>query len=124
MQNIEAVLKVVQSARTGVTSREIHLKTGLSMTQVWANLKKLQERYKVVREYRFPNSLVYVPYVHRKEQRDGLVAKANQINKMAGVYEPPVWGHVIARPSSQDHEAFGSRFGDKIFHRDGRVVPA
>lgn len=50
------------------------------------------------------------------------IAQPNRFDMREGVYRPEKHNpRAPKRPGSDDHERYGSRMGDRIYYRDGRV---
>lgn len=111
---IEALLK---RHPHGLNTKQIAERVGAELGQVQGVLGKLRDQC-LVR----PAGKANAPYIWINQEAKVTEALPNRISKMSGVYIPARDNEVSPkRPGSDQHELYGSRIGNKIFYRDGRV---
>lgn len=116
----EEIERLLQAHPSGLTSAQLAERTGGDPELIKSILGRLKRSLaaKAVKPGS-PNTKYIAITV------DYSTSNPNRINVMAGTYQPQRDNPSMpSRPGSDQHEQYGSRIGNLIFHRDGTVKPA
>lgn len=112
-KEIEALL---QQHPQGLSAMVLAQRTGAELDLVRSIIGRLRDKLKLRPEKRGKNQTQYI-WMNQNVS----AAKSNGINKMEGRYLCPELRPFTGRPGCNQHEQFGSRIGNTIFHRDGTI---
>lgn len=109
---IEALLK---RNPNGLNTRDIAERVGADLVQVQRVITRLREQLSVR-----PTGKHNAPYVWINDGDKVTEALPNRISKMSGLFVPSRDSEISPkRPGSDQHELYGSRFGDWVHYRNG-----
>lgn len=113
-QDIESLL---QRNPSGLTVPQLVERTGADIDAVRSIIGRLRDKL-LIRATKPGNSNTAYHWARGDMENN---TPPNKINKMDGKYEPLELLPFDGRPEANQHEAYGTRVGNKIYYRDGRV---
>lgn len=114
----EEIIHVLKKHDTfGLNAAEIAEKINADVNEVRRQIRSLLKKSKIYSSTPNSSNTKYLIQSFASQ-----IAKPTQINKMAGVYRPERDNPTSPRrPGHDQHENCGSRMGNTIFFRDGRI---
>lgn len=123
MQDLRSDLRkeiehLLQRHPSGLTAVQLADRTQAELPLVRSVIGRLRDKLKV-KPAKPGNS--NTPYKWMTDSAAPSIAKPDRINKMQGTYTCPELKPFTGRPGCNQHEQFGSRIGDVVYHRDNTI---